>query len=94
MKQLKVLIYRNVVVENCPFCGSDNLDTVGGSGNETAIKCNNCRAKGPGSLDAEAATVLWNACNQDKQKEIKAAVDLAVADALSALPVVTDVKPA
>lgn len=92
MKQVSILAYRMVAVENCPFCGSDNLDIAGGSGSDSFIKCNNCRSKGPGNLSSEVATQLWNACNQNKQKEIKLAVDAALVEERSVqiLPVAVD----
>lgn len=90
MKQVTILAYKDVSVENCPFCNSDNLDIAGGSGSDTFIRCNNCRCKGPGNINATTATDLWNACSQNKQKEIQAAVATAIAE----MPVQTaNIKP-
>jgi hypothetical protein len=48
-------------MENCPFCGSDNLEAVCGVGPAPwFVSCESCLATGPAAKGPDAAERAWD----------------------------------
>ena len=64
---------KQVIVESCPFCGSDAVDIKEFELGDMAVVCTNvhCLATGPVNSDAETAVNLWNAATHKPQQQIQ-----------------------
>ena len=49
-----------IIVNNCPFCGSANIEIGEVSISEFAVECNECRCIGPIAGDIMEAIRDWN----------------------------------
>lgn len=79
MKTVSIRLLATAGVEVCPFCTADEQNIARETPLITRIRCDNCGALGPIGITEREAVDLWNACTQDKQKEIKLAVETALA---------------
>lgn len=75
MKKLLIKQLVPVLLNNCPFCQSDNLSTKSNDNPDFCIKCNNCGAQGPNLIDAITG---WNTATRLTEDAVRAAVKDAI----------------
>lgn len=56
---MKLKIFREAVMNNCPFCGNDDVTCIEGSSMSWVV-CEECGAEGPMAVTSAGAIRKWN----------------------------------